>query len=618
MGRRSKSAVRISGPKRSVGATPVATSAASTSKKTSIGKYATPSLATKTSGIRKTSITTPSVASALFKRSTSNMTPSSYRSRSKSPFKIGSEQDKDWVNVQLTKVHNFLQYNQNCPESILHVLRPPITIETFVFVINILFKEINPSLNVQNANYKTVVANTLKMLHYPGNIKNSFLQTVNTKHAWRDVVSMFSWLVDLINTINSVPVQAPADDLKRKKIECITDFLTKRYLSYNGTGNREQIDREFGETFAKILNVDANELSDIKSRVSKLRKGKEEQLKKLENKQIKNENLQREIKRMQNEIDTYYENKKEKEDDEKYAITALKDRRERLKAAIKMKKERVAELTGIINKQSYTVADKKRIVQHIDELQHTISLKKESNKEKKTLKDASDFKLVEAKKELQTQVYRFNNRVMKLASIEPALKLLYLKEKDFLSTEFQNDMEELSKTYNKFKNMFASEIAKINFSLANMKTDASKIKQQKKTLQESIEILTKTITAVEKKIEMIDKEVEMLTKQRQDGRNNFSRKVASLKDTETTLEKNKQELAELRETHKEKFDDLERKKQMALNFFRKLHDIIVGNLQEMNNIRTEIFDMLKDCLTKVAETEGNVLDDLHNLDEVKK
>ena len=69
-------------------------------------------------------------------------------------------------------------------------------------------------------------------------------------------------------------------------------------------------------------------------------------------------------------------------------------------AAIKMKKERVAELTGIINKQSYTVADKKRIVQHIDELQHTISLKKESNKEKKTLKDASDFKLVEAKKEV--------------------------------------------------------------------------------------------------------------------------------------------------------------------------------------------------------------------------
>ena len=115
---------------------------------------------------------------------------------------------------------------------------------------------------------------------------------------------------------------------------------------------------------------------------------------------------------------------------------------------------------------------------------------------------------------------------MKLASIEPALKLLYLKEKDFLSTEFQNvspfvfvciystknfqDMEELSKTYNKFKNMFASEIAKINSSLANMKTDATKIKQQKKTLQESIEILTKTITAVEKKIEMIDKEVEMV------------------------------------------------------------------------------------------------------------
>ena len=34
---------------------------------------------------------------------------------------------------------------------------------------------------------------------------------------------------------------------------------------------------------------------------------------------------------MQDEIDTYYENKKEKEDDTKYAIEALKDRRERLR-----------------------------------------------------------------------------------------------------------------------------------------------------------------------------------------------------------------------------------------------------------------------------------------------
>ena len=31
-------------------------------------------------------------------------------------------------------------------------------------------------------------------------------------------------------------------------------------------------------------------------------------------------------------------------------------------------------------------------------------------------------------------------------------------------------------------------------------------------------------------------------------------------------------------------------------------------------IRTEIFEMLKDCLTKVAETEGAILEDLHNLD----
>ncbi|KAJ3660215.1 hypothetical protein Zmor_004680 [Zophobas morio] len=210
---------------------------------------------------------------------------------------------------------------------------------------------------------------------------------------------------------------------------------------------------------------------------------------------------------MQDEIDTCYENKKEKEDDIKYAIEALKDRRERLQAIFLTKREKVAQLEAVVNKQPYTTADKKRIVQHIDELQHTISLKKESIRVKKTLKDESDIKLADAKKEL--------------------------------------------------------------------------------------------------------------SKHREDSRNNFLRKIASLKETETSLEKNKQELTELTEIHNKKSNDLETKKQRALEFFRNLHDIIVGNLQEMNNIRTEIFEMLKDCLTKVAETEGAILEDLHNLDDLK-
>ncbi|KAJ3643188.1 hypothetical protein Zmor_025913 [Zophobas morio] len=456
------------------------------------------------------------------------------------------------------------------------------------------------------------------MLHYPGNIKNSLLQTVNTKHAWHDVISMFSWLVDLVSTINSVPVQpSEDDDLKRKKIECITDFLTMRYLSYNGTGNREEIDREFGEKFARILKLDQYEINDLKLRVSELRKNEQKKLTKLENKQAKNENLQRKINKMQDEIDTYYENKKEKEDDTKYAIEALKDRRERLQAIFLTKREKVAQLTAVVNKQLYTTADKKRIVQHIDELQHTISLKKESIRVKKTLKDESNIKLAEAKKELLTQIYHFNNRVMKLASIEPVLKQLYLKEKDFWSNEFQSDVEELSKNYDTFKNTFASEICKISSSLSSMNTQATQIKQQKETLQETIENLGETSTAVAKKIEMLDKEMEMLSKHREDSRKNFLRKIASLKETETSLEKNKQELTELTEIHNKKSNDLETKKQRALEFFRNLHDIIVGNLQDMNNIRNEIFEMLKDCLTKVAETEGAILEDLHNLDDVK-
>ena len=65
----------------------------------------------------------------------------------------------------------------------------------------------------------------------------------------------------------------------------------------------------------------------------------------------------------------------------------------------------MAQLEAVVNKQPYTTADKKRIVQHIDELQHTISLKKESIRVKKTLKDESNIKLAEAKKEVLYRIF---------------------------------------------------------------------------------------------------------------------------------------------------------------------------------------------------------------------
>jgi SMC interacting uncharacterized protein involved in chromosome segregation len=107
-------------------------------------------------------------------------TPSSSRSKSKSPFKFGSAKaeryvnDKKWVSAQYQKVHIYLQDHPTCPENIPDIIKPP-TINTFVYVINLLLKEIDPRVEINTTNYKDIVLNTLKKLHYPGNISNSLL-----------------------------------------------------------------------------------------------------------------------------------------------------------------------------------------------------------------------------------------------------------------------------------------------------------------------------------------------------------------------------------------------------------------------------------------------------------
>jgi hypothetical protein len=125
-------------------------------------------------------------------------TPSSSRSKSKSPFKLGSAKaeryvnDKKWVSAQYQKVskkfeisvilyfflqvHIYLQDHPTCPENIPDIIKPP-TINTFVYVINLLLKEIDPRVEINTTNYKDIVLNTLKKLHYPGNISNSLLKT---------------------------------------------------------------------------------------------------------------------------------------------------------------------------------------------------------------------------------------------------------------------------------------------------------------------------------------------------------------------------------------------------------------------------------------------------------
>lgn len=57
-------------------------------------------------------------------------------------------------------------------------IKPP-TINTFVQLVNVLFKSLDARLNVNMSNYKEEIIKWLKILHYPGQINSSLLKTGN-------------------------------------------------------------------------------------------------------------------------------------------------------------------------------------------------------------------------------------------------------------------------------------------------------------------------------------------------------------------------------------------------------------------------------------------------------
>jgi SMC interacting uncharacterized protein involved in chromosome segregation len=344
------------------------------------------------------------------------------------------------------QVHIYLQDHPTCPENIPDIIKPP-TINTFVYVINLLLKEIDPRVEINTTNYKDIVLNTLKKLHYPGNISNSLLKTVNTMHAWPQVISILSWLVDLILVIKRVDMTVPedlAEDPRYKKIECVTDYIIQRYLQYNNNADQTSADKMFGENFAKILNIDEGEILKLNEEVSNLYMLKEKQTMEINEQKNKNDMIKKQTDKLQEEIDTFYNENKAKQEDNDEEIAMLKTKKNKIGELLRLKRAAVEKLHEALDKQPYTLDEKTKMLKHIDELKHTIALKKEKIDAKQHVKTQCDLKLAEAKKKVETQVYRLNNSVMELCVWEPELKILKLKDTNFTSSDFTNVSDVIS------------------------------------------------------------------------------------------------------------------------------------------------------------------------------
>lgn len=127
--------------------------------------------------------------------------------------------------------------------------------------------------------------------------------------------------------------------------------------------------------------------------------------------------LRKHITKLQNECESYDEDKEQRKQNLDYTLGDLKTRKEKLGILflqllikkfinvflvklIQTKRKNIETLETKIECQPCTVEEKRRILKHIDELKHTIDLKKEKLKNQKLIKTNCDSRLVEAKKKV--------------------------------------------------------------------------------------------------------------------------------------------------------------------------------------------------------------------------
>ncbi|XP_044262246.1 kinetochore protein NDC80 homolog [Tribolium madens] len=622
---RSKSVVRVStkddGNKKARASSMDRTLNPLTKRSMSSSNLKRPSVTPSVSYKRSTTGLTPTLGSG-FKRSNSNLTTP--RSRSKSPFKIGSERsvnDKKWVSEQFAKVRAFLQEHPKCPEHIPNNLKPT-TINSFVTAFNLLFKEIDPRFEINTTNYKDIVLNTLKIYQFPGTISLSLLKTVNTMHAWPQVISIFAWLVDLITYINQTSTFVSPDleqDLKYQKIECITNYIFERYQLYNKDEDEKIADRAVGQQLSKILNIDEEEHKRVQEEVAKLSQLKEQRLGQIEEQKHKNEMLEKEIARLREETESFYRDKEQREEMIHDSINLLKERKEKLVALIKAKRENVESLKKKINTQPCTIREKKRILEHIEEMKHTIDLKKEKLKTQKAIETEYHSQLKEAKTKVINEVYRLNHSLMKLTVIEPKLKVLSLNENsDFLSNEFQEDVENLPEKIKSLENTINDEIKSKKTAISEMKSQIASVEAQIVSDKQKLQGLIEKEASLKDQIQLLEQHFEKIEKQRSEEKTLFEQKMRRFDEDAPPLDELKRDVDELKKIKKEKEETLEKHKYEALVFFAKVEEEVSSYVEKMNNVRTKVLDKLTGSLEQTIKVQQEIIDDMLKLEEIRE
>ncbi|KAG5877043.1 hypothetical protein JTB14_006523 [Gonioctena quinquepunctata] len=540
--------------------------------------------------------------------------------------------DKAWIAEQFAKVQNFISYSQLFDPSMVtpNNIKPP-SIKAFIYITSVLFREMFPNVQLTSQNYKDVIPQKLKMLHYPGTIALSVLKTVNTMHAWPQVIGMFAWLIDKINIVKG-PDNISLDNMEvedRQKYlltKNALDFLETRYLIFNvHNDNPEDIaaaNAEYVKNIADILEFDPEEHARIEKDILQKREywtALETETEKCEAENQQMESQQAEMKaELQRAIDGIAQRKAESDAEMQRLDKALQKIEEKTVRA----EDNIAELKERLNSQPCTYKEKLELLKRIEALKNNRDIVKGRIMHAQKIKNDFDARLTAEQLTLQSQVLEWNRSLMEVSIKKPQLKTLVLKDTGLHNPSFLDEIKEVSRLKVEIDNEIAQRMASIDVELreiaARNKAIEVKISSLEKMLVEFDEQIGKKREENAQIVENLGKETiqfvkekEVLTQELNDPRkteelNTLVEKESHLRLEMETLDKEVRKLG---------------KKILCffIDLYKQLRQEISGMQDIMRNMEGRLAEQVvearhkrlkvQDALTVLKELEDSINDD---------
>ncbi|CAH0553350.1 unnamed protein product [Brassicogethes aeneus] len=332
-------------------------------------------------------------------------------------------------------------------------IKPPSLI-TFIYIINVLLQEINSPLKISLTpqNYKEILPNELKSLKYPETVTQGTFRLVNSMHAFPQVISMFAWLIKLINT---------AKDCGEPMMHAVVLKYFFTLLYTQDWGNITEINDTFRPEIDQAIGLDIETFEKEKYYLNKY----EQELQVISNKLSANEEEVESIKQEMAQKLEYNKNFKSKDqqiiDDLEYQLVECRKNKQILEQKLVEERKNRVMLKETIETQPCSKKQSKLLKQKIEQARKLIHFKKENIDELQKVNDDFDLNMRNQINKIEQWVHQWNTSLIKIIISKPETKVLLLREKGFNDDSFIEDIQTITEKSRKLQTMFNSYIVEV-------------------------------------------------------------------------------------------------------------------------------------------------------------